>query len=118
MQLYRTSKKIKLAILDYQQKLLTEESNDTSKVLGIIPYVDPKSLYNNVRGQNYKLNEKSDVYSIGVLLWQISSGRQPFYKEGNNYDVGLALKILTLKGKREEIHVIDGIPIDIIHLFM
>jgi serine/threonine protein kinase len=24
------------------------------------------------------LNEESDVYSVGVLLWEISSGRPPF----------------------------------------
>ena len=41
----------------------------------------------------YSLNEKSDVYSIGVLLWEISSGKPPFYSEGEQYDVGLVLDI-------------------------
>ncbi len=60
-----------------------------------IPYLD----------QNYKLNKKSDIYSIGVLMWQITSGYQPFYAE-NDIDLHLAI----INGKREEI--INGIPIE------
>ncbi|GBC00004.1 hypothetical protein RclHR1_03700011 [Rhizophagus clarus] len=29
--------------------------------------------------ENYVLNKKSDVYSIGVIMWQISSGYRTFY---------------------------------------
>ncbi|GBC20869.2 kinase-like domain-containing protein [Rhizophagus irregularis DAOM 181602=DAOM 197198] len=43
-------------------------------------------------------NVKSDVYSIGVLLWEISSGKPPFH--GIPYDVGLAISIL--QGFREK----------------
>ena len=28
--------------------------------------------------QIYSLNKKSDIYSVGVLLWEISSGKLPF----------------------------------------
>src|SRR5688572_26858158 len=91
-------KNIKLADFGLSKKI-TESSNDTSndrsKIRGIIPYVDPKR-FNQVQGQSYKLNKKSDVYSVGVLLWQISSGRQPF-DEGNNYDGRLVLIILNGK---------------------
>ncbi|RGB38248.1 kinase-like domain-containing protein [Rhizophagus diaphanus] len=64
-------------------------SNSQSKVFGVIPYIDPK-LFNKRRNNNnqmYSSNEKSDVYSVGVLLWELSSGRPPFYTE--NYDVCL-----------------------------
>ena len=45
----------------------------------MIPYADPKCFNNDKdQSENYEPNEKSDVYSIGVLLWQVSSGRQPF----------------------------------------
>ncbi|GET04743.1 kinase-like domain-containing protein [Rhizophagus clarus] len=30
---------------------------------------------------------------VGVLLWEISSGRPPFYAEGEQYDIGLTLEI-------------------------
>ena len=69
--------------------------------------MDPKSFDIN-NSQNYKLNKKSDVYSIGVLMWQISSGHKPFYTDNViNYDVGLALAIIN--GKREDI--INGTPV-------
>ena len=108
-------KNIKLADFGLSKKI-TESSNDISgdrlKIVGMIPYVDPKR-FNKVQGQSYKLNKKSDVYSVGVLLWQISSGHQPFYDEGNNYDVNLSLAILN--GKREE--TIDGTPIEYSKLY-
>ena len=63
------------------------------KVFGRIPYVDLKKFSgrrNNL--QPYTLNEKSDVYSVGMLLWEISSGRAPF--NGELYDVDLIHDIL------------------------
>ena len=39
-------------------------------------------------------------------MWQISSGRQPYYDHDHDYNVSLALSIIS--GKREEI--IDGTP--------
>ena len=91
-----------------------------SKVFGVIPYVDPKSLNNqysiNNQDKNYKnynLNEKSDVYSAGVIMWQISSGRRPFYPENVEYDLSLILAIQ--KGEREKI--IDGTPIEYSNLY-
>ena len=112
-------KSIKLADFGLSRKISEASSNTT--IFGMIPYVDPKSFNNrsylndlnnqsNINNDNqnkkYKLNKKSDVYSIGVLMWQISSGHRPFYAEGLNYDIALVLDIL--RGKRETF--IDGIP--------
>ena len=72
-------------------------SSNTSRIFGVLPYIDPKGLRN--QNKNYKLNKKSDVYSIGVLMWQISSGYQPF--KNADYDIALTLGIID--GKREEI---------------
>jgi serine/threonine protein kinase len=52
------------------------------------------------------MNFKSDIYSIGVLFWLLSSGRRPFYDKGTQYDISLAMDIVN--GKREEI--IKGTP--------
>ena len=82
-------------------KRIDEASNLHSKLFGIIPYVDPKSFNrqrsNNNQVQLYSLNEKSDVYSVGVLLWEISSGRPPFFNEP--YDIGLVMEILQGLGE-------------------
>ncbi|GES91072.1 kinase-like domain-containing protein [Rhizophagus clarus] len=42
--------------------------------------------------QSYSLNKKSDVYSIGVILWEISSGQLPFKDE--TYDASLTMRIM------------------------
>ncbi|GBC05625.1 hypothetical protein RclHR1_06320003 [Rhizophagus clarus] len=59
-------------------KRIEETSNSHSKAFGLIPYTDPKS-FNRSIAPLYLLNKKSDVYSIGVLLWEVSSGQPPFH---------------------------------------
>ncbi|UZO03972.1 uncharacterized protein OCT59_024371 [Rhizophagus irregularis] len=86
-------------------KRIGASSNFQSKLFGMVPYVDPKSFNTRRNSYNqkipmYSLNKKSDIYSIGVLLWEMSSGRPPFCTEGE-YDVGLALEIC--QGLRETI---------------
>jgi serine/threonine protein kinase len=76
-------------------------SNFQSKLFGMVPYVDPKSFSNNTNNQMYSLNEKSDIYSVGVLLWEISNGQPPFDAKGEQYDVSLALEIS--QGLRENV---------------
>ncbi|GBB88497.1 hypothetical protein RclHR1_15000001 [Rhizophagus clarus] len=58
---------IKLADFGLSRRI-EDVTNQKSSLYGVIPYVDPERLKNS----SYKYNEKSDVYSIGVLLWEIS----------------------------------------------
>jgi serine/threonine protein kinase len=71
-------------------KRIEETSSSQSKTFGLIPYIDPKSFIKNTTPP-YLLNEKSDVYNTGVLLWELSSGQPPF--RNMDHDVGLALSI-------------------------
>ena len=87
-------------------KRINEASNSNSELFGVIPYIDPKRLL-----QQYSLNKKSDVYSIGVLLWVISSGKRPF--EDESYDCSLAVRIT--QGLREM--VIPDTPTDYAKLY-
>ncbi len=61
-----------------------------SKLFGMVPYIDPKKFNRQNIIQPYILNEKSDVYSVGVLLWEISSGHPPFKDE---LYIGLVIEI-------------------------
>ncbi|CAB4382272.1 unnamed protein product [Rhizophagus irregularis] len=91
-------------------KRIEESSNPTStKLFGVIPYIDPKSFSN----QDYKLNKKSDIYIIGVLLWEITSSNPPFYTEGKLYDVCLAINIS--QGLRET--PIPDTPEDYVNIY-
>ncbi|KAF0403897.1 kinase-like protein [Gigaspora margarita] len=62
-------------------------------------YIDPQ-CFENVP---YKRSKKSDIYSFGVILWEISSGRPPF-QSLNPY----AIIIHVFKGEREI--PIEGTP--------
>ncbi|GBC21947.2 kinase-like domain-containing protein [Rhizophagus irregularis DAOM 181602=DAOM 197198] len=88
----------------------SSKENQRKKYMLVMEYADNVSCLHNegimhrdLHSNNvstttlYVLNNKSDVYSIGVLLWEISSGQPPFHDIP--YDVGLALSIL--QGLRE-----------------
>ncbi|PKK65004.1 kinase-like protein [Rhizophagus irregularis] len=87
---------VKLADFGLSRKI-SEAPNYLKDAHGLLPYVDPKCLEN----QSYVITTKSDVYSIGVLFWQLSSGRRPFYDENTPYDASLAIAIRN--GMREDI---------------
>jgi hypothetical protein len=80
--------------------------------------MDPRYLKNvddKSKSQFYMLNFKSDIYSIGVLFWQLSSGCRPFYHNDDDvpYDVCLAMDIM--KGRRET--PIKGTPVEYVSLY-
>ncbi|POG58785.1 kinase-like domain-containing protein [Rhizophagus irregularis DAOM 181602=DAOM 197198] len=56
-------------------------------IYGNLPYIAPEII----NGKEYTF--KSDIYSIGMLMWEISSGQPPFNNHEHDYD--LALKIIN-----------------------
>ncbi|RGB42057.1 kinase-like domain-containing protein [Rhizophagus diaphanus] len=58
-----------------------------TSIYGNLPYIAPEII----NGKEYTF--KSDIYSIGMLMWEISSGQPPFNNYEHDYD--LALKIIN-----------------------
>ncbi|RGB39545.1 kinase-like domain-containing protein, partial [Rhizophagus diaphanus] len=100
---------IKLADFGLSKRIEESSNLQSTNLYGKVPYVDPQSYSN----QNYKLNKKSEIYSIEILLWEISSGRLPFYIENKSYDICLSIDIS--QGLRET--PIPDTPIDYINIY-
>ncbi|EXX58133.1 uncharacterized protein OCT59_019287 [Rhizophagus irregularis] len=101
----------KIKLIDFGLSKRVKDSDSTNMLFGVIPYVDPKLFDSRIKYRKYSLNEKSDVYSVGILLWVISSARLPFYPE--IYDVALAMRIL--QGLREK--VVPNTPDDYVKIY-
>ncbi|RHZ78370.1 hypothetical protein Glove_165g12 [Diversispora epigaea] len=83
------------------------DSNSNSMAGGTYAYTDPEYLRNQ---KEYKRNKASDIYSLGVLFWELSSGRPPF-----NIIPNLEILKLVISGKREA--PINETPKDYITLY-
>ncbi|EXX72163.1 Cla4p [Rhizophagus irregularis DAOM 197198w] len=70
----------------------------SKSVYGILPYIAPEVI----NGREYTF--KSDIYSIAMLMWEISSGQPPFINHG--HDCNLAINVIN--GIRPKI--VSGTP--------
>jgi len=70
---------IKLTDFGLSCKSLGTEITSSLNFAGVIPYFDPQRLK-----KGYKPNKKSDIYSVGVLLWELTSGKPPFSNVDRN----------------------------------
>jgi serine/threonine protein kinase len=59
----------------------------SSCIYGNLPYIAPEVI------KEIDYTFKSDIYSIGILMWEISSGHPPFINYGHNYN--LAINIIN-----------------------
>ncbi|RHZ86534.1 hypothetical protein Glove_50g61 [Diversispora epigaea] len=102
-------------VLVHEEKLLITdlglsqplESNSNSMAGGMFAYSDPEYIRNPIM---YKRSKASDIYSLGVLFWELSSGIPPF-------DNLKSLEILEMvkSGLREA--PINGTPEDYIKIY-
>ncbi|GES72491.1 kinase-like domain-containing protein [Rhizophagus clarus] len=68
------------------------DNNEHSVVGGMVGYIEPQCFIDST----YKRDKASDIYSLGVLLWEISSGKPPF----NNMAI-LDVAREVVQGRRE-----------------
>ena len=73
---------------------MESESDGIKEITGVMPYLAPELL-----SGCGSYSQATDVYAIGIILWEISSGENPFGEV--DHDVQLALSIV--KGLRPEI---------------
>ncbi|GBC02886.1 hypothetical protein RclHR1_04880011 [Rhizophagus clarus] len=66
-------------------KSAIESLNDDNEIYGVIPYVAPEVL----EGQKY--SKASDIYSFGMIMWELMTGRRPFWDK--NHDAELIIEI-------------------------
>ena len=78
------SKDDKIKILDFGIAKIMDETNSMTKTgtqMGSVLYMSPEQ----VRGE--KVNHLSDIYSIGVTLFQMATGKAPYDPTTNEYQV-------------------------------
>jgi serine/threonine protein kinase len=74
--------------------------NSSTCIYGNLPYIAPEVI----NGKEYTF--KSDIYSIAMLIWEISSGQPPFM----NYEHDCNLAINIINGIRPKI--VSEIPLE------
>ncbi|RGB26446.1 kinase-like domain-containing protein [Rhizophagus diaphanus] len=73
-------------------------SNCKSQVQGVIPYMDPKCF----KTHSYCITEKSDIYGLGVLFWELTSRKSPFDFEKRTKCEHHSIIMKIRKGGREK----------------
>ena len=48
---------------------------------GIVPYIAPEGF----QGQKY--TKASDIYSFGMIMWELMTGRKPFWDRDHNTEL-------------------------------
>lgn len=67
-------------ILDFGiSKLLQTDSSQTSSYMGTLAYSSPEQM------EGRELDERSDIYSLGVLLFEMLTGRMPLEAETHSF---------------------------------
>ncbi|RIB05998.1 kinase-like domain-containing protein [Gigaspora rosea] len=97
----------KMLIADFGLSKDETSRTSSSTGYGMLAYIDPKCF----EDEQYKRSKKSDIYSFGVILWEISSGRPPFDKFSEKIQVLANI----FQGKREE--AVEGTPNQYIQLY-
>jgi len=55
--------------------------NDDDEIYGIIPYIAPEIL------QEKEYTTASDIYSFGMIMWELMTGRKPFWDQDHDEEL-------------------------------
>jgi len=67
--------------LGLSKSAIESSDNENKEVYGIIPYVAPEIF----QGQQY--TKASDIYSFGMIMWELMTGRRPFWDQSHDTDL-------------------------------
>ncbi|RIB30191.1 kinase-like domain-containing protein [Gigaspora rosea] len=104
--MYNTRYGVFVKINDFGISRPANEWTD-KEVYGVIPYIAPEIL------REEKFTTASDIYSFGMIMWEITSGQKPF-SDRNHHDINLINDICN--GIRPPI--INGTPQPFIDLMI
>lgn len=68
-------------VADFGMCRPANETEDSKKIYGVLPYVAPEIL----RGAKY--TAAADIYSLGMIMWEMSSNNPPFADRAHDYSL-------------------------------
>src|SRR6266511_4315235 len=74
------------------QQVINKKDNE-NKIFGVIPYLAPEVL------SKKPYTKESDIYSFGMIMWEHTTGKKPFYDRSHNHHFITDI----LKGERPQI---------------
>eukprot|EP00830_Metopus_es_P018737 TRINITY_DN6647_c0_g1_i1.p1 TRINITY_DN6647_c0_g1~~TRINITY_DN6647_c0_g1_i1.p1 ORF type:complete len:364 (+),score=47.46 TRINITY_DN6647_c0_g1_i1:1146-2237(+) len=77
--------KIKLA--DFGLAMSTETKDSDNLFSGTLSYVPPEAWNSGLRKEGINLGEKADIYSLGIVLFNLVSGYMPYAKASSEDDL-------------------------------
>src|SRR6266498_2019639 len=83
--LYENEWDIVISDLGISKSSISSIDNDDDEIYGVISYMAPEIL----QGKDY--TTASDIYSFGMIMWELITGRMPFWDQNN--DPELIIKI-------------------------
>ncbi|KAG9287962.1 hypothetical protein G9A89_017557 [Geosiphon pyriformis] len=79
--------------VNHEATTTTRKDTKEKKIYGVIPYIPPEVL----RGE--KFTTAGDIYSFSMLLWELATGKPPFYDFSHDH----ILIMVILNGQRPKI---------------
>src|SRR6266498_217457 len=83
--LYENDSDVVISDLGISKSSIKSTNDDNNEIYGIISYMAPEIL----RGKQY--TTASDIYSFGMIMWELMTGRMPFWDQKN--DIVFIIKI-------------------------